>query len=161
MNFEAFDRQALQLIAKAVNPALTVLLLSVLAWRWCLAGTSPWPFLARVALALLAAFVLGRINEKLHIWPGLPTDRKPYEFPSGHTCYAASVATSLVLFHHRFLLLVVPVLAAYGALIVLPPLRYHNWLDVLGAWLLVPPLTLLCHRLGRKLKDENAPKVSP
>lgn len=160
MIFDALDKQTLRHIANAVNPALTLLLLTAIAWRCSSTRTYPWLLIVRAMLALLLAFVLGRINEKLHLWPGLSTDRNPYEFPSGHTCYAASVSTSLVLIHRRFLLLVVPLLAAYGALIVLPPLRYHNWLDVLGAWLLVPPLTLLCHRLGRNEKIESPQEVA-
>lgn len=160
MTFDLFDKPTLRLIANAVNPSLIILLLAALAWRWRVAQTAPWQFLGRVVLALLVAFVLGRINEKLHLWPGLPGDRKPYEFPSGHTCFAASVATSLCLIHRKWLLLVVPLLLAYGVLIVVPPLRYHNWLDVLGAWLMVPPLTLLCHRLGCKVKQEKVPTVS-
>ena len=150
MTLLGLDAHALRHIANAVNPLLAALLLSAIMWRrkkdpQFLAAR----FLFGALLALGAAFVLGRINAALKIWPGLPGDPGHYEFPSGHTCFAVAVATSLWLLNRRWLLFLAPLLLVYGALIVLPPLRYHSWLDVIGAWILMPPIALFCHKLGK------------
>lgn len=149
MIWQHIDAHALGHFANGVNPLLVVLLLGAIVWRRKNdAQFAAGRFLLCALLALGAAFVLGRINAALKLWPGFPGDPGRYEFPSGHTCFAVAVATSLYLINRRWLLFVVPLLIAYGLLIVSPPLRYHSWLDVIGAWLLMPPLTLLCHRTG-------------
>ncbi len=141
------DAHALRHIANGVNPLLVILLLGAIVWRRKTdAQFAAGRFLLGALLALGAAFVLGRINDALNLWPGFPGDPGEYEFPSGHTCFAVAVATSLCLLNARWLLFVAPLLIAYGVLIVLPPLRFHSWLDIIGAWLLTPPLALLCHK---------------
>ena len=146
-----FDARLLDKIADAINPLLTILLIGAIIWRRRADAHFPIAqFFFRSLLAIIAAVILGRINEALHLWPGLPTDRRPYEFPSGHMCYAVSVAVSLVLIHRRWLFFVVPLLAFYGTLIVLPPLSYHSGLDIVGAGYLTAPIALLCHRIGRR-----------
>lgn len=145
--FLELDRSVLHRFANSVNPLLVVLLLGAVVWRaYHDKSFRTGEFIARTLIALLLAFALGRINAALHIWPGLRGDPGSYEFPSGHTCFAASVATSLACLNRRWLWFVVPVLFLYGVLIVLPPLRFHSWLDVIGAWILTPPLAWLVHK---------------
>jgi len=152
MNVFEFDAHALRQIAGSVNPLLTVLLIGAIFWRRRVDARFPMARFALCALlAIVASVILGRINEKLRLWPA------DLEFPSGHTCYAASVATSLCLLNRRWLFFVVPLLAAYGALIV--HLKFHVWLDVIGAWVLMPPIAWAIHRTspGNKLESKESP----
>jgi membrane-associated phospholipid phosphatase len=160
--FLLIERDILEHLADAVNPLLVVLLIGSIVWRArhdkeFRAGE----FFARAVAALVLAFVVGRINGELHLWPGLPSDpaKFRYEFPSGHTCFAVSIATSLYRIHARWLLFVVPLLLFYGALIALPPLRYHAWIDVVGAWFLIPPLTLLAHKTTPLRRNKMEEKI--
>ena len=151
MNLLPFDtwRQ----IANSINPLLVVLFFIVFLWR-ARSDKSfhSGKFFMRAFLSLLASFVLGRINAELKIWPGLPLDPGDYEFPSGHMCFAVSMAVSLVMLHRRFLFFVVPLLACYGVLIVL--LGFHGWLDVIGAWILMTPLAWLIHKEAKPRVQE-------
>lgn len=160
---QTFDPPLLRRIANSVNPLLTVLFIVVFLFHARRPNFRAAEFFARAFIALLFSFVLGRLNDWLDIWPGFRGDPGNYEFPSGHTCYAASIATSLCLLDRRWLLLVMPLLVAYGILIVLPPLHFHSWLDIIGAWVLTPPIALLVHREARRSQEarveENTEKA--
>ena len=159
MNWQHLDAHTLKHIANAVNPFLTILLLGAIVWRRKSdAQFAAGRFIFGALLAIVFAFVLGKANSIFKVWTGFPGDPGHYEFPSGHTCFAVAVATSLCLLDRHWLLLVLPLLAAYGALIVLPPLHFHSWLDVVGAWILTPPLALLCHKL--RLVNRQDAKIS-
>lgn len=153
MNFLHFDAHSLRQIANSVNPLLVVLFFVAFFRRASHDKTfSAAEFFVRALLSLLVSFFLGRVNAELKIWPGLPLDPGHYEFPSGHMCFAVSVAVSLVFLQRRFLFFVVPFLAFYGALIVF--LKFHGWLDVFGAWILMTPLAWLIHKdFRRKLQS--------
>ena len=156
MNFLHLDAHSLRQIANSVNPLLTVVFLVAFFLRVrhdhsFRAGE----FFVRALLSLLAGFALGRVNAELKIWPGFPLDPGHYEFPSGHMCFAVSMATSLVMLNRRFLFFVAPLLAFYGALIVF--LKFHGWTDVIGAWLLMAPLAWVIHKEAKsKLQSETS-----
>jgi membrane-associated phospholipid phosphatase len=155
MNFLPFDKDFLEKIADIVNPLLVVWFLVAFLWRVRTDRSfRGFGFFMRAFMALLVSFGLGRVNGELEIWRGLPLDPGNYEFPSGHMCFAVSLGVSLVLLYRRFVFLVVPLLALYGALIVF--LGYHGWLDVIGAWVLMAPLAWIIHRESRrKLQQPN------
>lgn len=135
------QHQSLDHLADAFNPVLTcVLLAAVIVAARRDRAFEAWKFLARVALALLATYLVAHANRWLHWWPS------HLNFPSGHVAYAAAVLTSLSLLDRRWMLLI-PALAAYSTLIVM--LGYHSWPDIIAAALFAPPLTWACHR-GRK-----------
>jgi membrane-associated phospholipid phosphatase len=157
VNFLHLDDHALRQLANSINPLLTVLFLVALFQRAFVArGDRTFhagECFLRAVLSLIVAFGLGRVNEALRIWPGLPLDPGRYEFPSGHMCYAVSVATSLVMLNRRYLFFVVPLLGFYGALIVF--LRFHGWIDVIGAWVLMTPLAWIIHQPARQVANEQ------
>jgi hypothetical protein len=145
VNFLNLDAHSLRQIANSVNPLLTVLFLVAFFSRAQRDKTfRANEFFVRALLSLLVGFALGRVNSIFKIWPGFPLDPGHYEFPSGHMCYAVSVATSLVMLNRRFLFFVVPLLDCYGLLIVF--LRFHGWIDVIGAWALMTPLAWIIHQ---------------
>ena len=145
MNFLDLDVHSWKQIANSINPLLVVLFLVAFIWRsYGDKSFRAGGFFVYAFLSLLVSFVLGRVNGELEIWRGLPLDPGDYEFPSGHMCFAVSMAVSLVMLYRRFLFFVVPLLAFYGALIVY--LGFHGWLDVIGAWVLMTPLAWLIHR---------------
>lgn len=128
-------------IADAVNPALLILLV-VAAWLWHRKHATAknfWSFIGRALLAILVVYIVAHLPRWLH-W-------NPFQskFPSGHTAFAASCITSLWLLDARSKYFMMPILALYAALIV--ALGHHIWIDIFGALILSPPLTLLFHRL--------------
>lgn len=145
MNFLHFDDHSLRQIANSINPLLVVVFFVAFFWRFRHDKTfRAAELFARALLSLLVSFGLGRVNAELKIWPGLPLDPGHYEFPSGHMCFAVSMAISLIMLYRRFVFLVVPLLLFYGALIVF--LKFHGWLDVFGAWILMTPLAWIIHK---------------
>ncbi len=105
-------------------------------------------FLARAALALFITFLIAHVNRWARLWHG-------HEFfPSGHETFLLSVSTSLFLLRARSLYLTLPLALVYG--IGLVYFGYHIPMDVIGAALLSPPVTLLCHSRGRNSKDHPA-----
>ena len=127
-------------VAKLVNPLLAVLLVvaPLLAHRATTdGGRQPWQFWLRSVVALLVVYVLAHINRWLHLWPA------HLLFPSGHLAFATCVLTSLALTDRRWLVLI-PFLVVYSWMVV--ALGFHGWLDIGGAWLMSPPVTLLCHK---------------
>ena len=153
---ELFER--LDKIADAVNPVLILWALLVLVRHARLARARGEMLpLARTLgvwlLAIAVVYVVAHINRRLHIWPG--PHPIPYRFPSGHTALAACLATLGATLEPRSLALTAPLLGLYGALIVL--LGYHHPLDIVGALVLAPPLTLL---VLRALRAPRTPKAS-
>ena len=145
---ELFHR--LDTIADAVNPvlilwAVLVLLRHAREWRARGQGLPLARTLGVWLLAIVAVYVVAHINRWAHIWPG--PHPIPYRFPSGHESLAACLATLGATLERRSLWLTVPLLGLYSTLIVL--LGYHHPLDILGALVLAPPLTLLVLRALR------------
>jgi hypothetical protein len=130
-------------VADAVNPVLTLWAL-LLLWRHArLARARGEAFAAGRTLGvwvgcILAVYVAAHVNRWLHLWPG-----HKY-FPSGHLSYALCVVTLGAALERRSLLFTAPLAALYALLIV--QLGYHDWLDIGGALLLAPALTLLILR---------------
>ncbi len=154
MNFLHFDYHSLRQIANSINPLLTVLFLATFFLRARRDKSfGALSFFGHAFLSLLLSFVLGRVNDTFNIWPGFPLDPGKYEFPSGHMCYAVSMATSLVMLSRRFLFFVIPLLLFYGALMVL--LRFHGWIDVIGAWILMTPLSWAIHKGAKPETEPN------
>lgn len=130
---------SLKLLANLVNPCFALALLAAI-WLPRRDGSGPPPgvFTIRAVVAVLLVFVVAHVNRWLHLWPAHPM------FPSGHMAFAASIATSWFVLARRSLLWTVPLQIAYGALIVY--LGYHVWSDIIGAWIVAPPLTWVCYR---------------
>jgi membrane-associated phospholipid phosphatase len=76
-------------------------------------------------------------------------------FPSGHLTFYLCVATLMFLLSRWTLLVTVPAGICFGWMIV--ALRYHIWLDIYGAWLMAPPVTLLCCRAFDKWTRKRGP----
>lgn len=137
---ELFER--LDQVADAINPALTLWALLVL-WSHARRAREHEPFpLGRTLGAWIGAivlvFVIAHLNRWLNLWP----DYK--YFPSGHIAYACCVATLGATLQRRSIALTTPLILLYSLLIV--RLGYHAWLDIAGALVLAPPLTLLALR---------------
>ncbi len=157
MSIFHFDDHSLRHLANSINPLLVMVFFTAFFVRFRHDKTfRAAEFFGRALLSLLVAFGLGRLNAELKIWPGLPLDPGHYEFPSGHMCFAVSIAVSLVFLQRRFLFFVVPLLLFYGALIIF--LKFHGWTDVIGAWLLMAPLAWLIHK-GAKPKLKSGIEV--
>ncbi len=129
-----------QVAASAINPILTILLLSAPFYKPKPAG--PWRFWGRSALGLGLAVIVTESGKYWEVWPGHPS------FPSGHETFGLAVATSLVVWDRRWLGLALPLTLLLAWALVAA--HYHTPVDVAGAWLVGPPCVLLCHRLGRK-----------
>lgn len=148
LSAELFHR--LDLIADAVNPililwAVLVLLRHAREWR---ARGQRLPVARTLGVwiaAIVVVYVVAHLNRWGHIWPG--PHPIPYRFPSGHASLTACLATLGATLERRSLWLTVPLLGLYNTLIVL--LGYHHPLDILGALVLAPPLTLLVLRALR------------
>jgi membrane-associated phospholipid phosphatase len=68
-------------------------------------------------------------------------------FPSGHETFAASVITSLTIRERRWFWLLLPFAFVLGMILVL--VHAHDPIDVVGALVLTPPFTYLCHKITR------------
>jgi membrane-associated phospholipid phosphatase len=139
----------LRLVASSINPILLAVLVFY-AWK-----KNPHPldgaaFLLRSAGALLVAFVLSHLNRWGHLWPG------HHYFPSGHMTFYLSTATSLFFLEKRSAFLTLPIAAGYGWLMVW--LRFHTWLDVVGAALVALPVTLFFQK--KRLRQTGRPARS-
>lgn len=143
-----------KLIADLVNPALAVWLIWIALGGSLPTGWNRARFLLQAGGAILLVFVVLHLPRWLHLHRWLSVWPEQGHFLSGHTGFAVAVATSLAVARRRTLWVTVPLLAAYGVLIVL--LEYHVWLDVVGTWMLAPPLALVCFRRGRSARERTA-----
>ncbi|MGH3119378.1 MAG: hypothetical protein ACRDQ2_20160 [Gaiellales bacterium] len=129
-------------IADAVNPVLALLAL-VFPWldreaiRRC---GSRWSFWTRTLLSLAVVYAVMFADERFDLWSGLGLDY------STHTAFAVAITTSMSAMNRRWLLVLVPVLVAYAALMIY--LGYHSSLDTLAAALVIAPATWLIHQIG-------------
>jgi membrane-associated phospholipid phosphatase len=71
-------------------------------------------------------------------------DTQP-NFPSGHEAFASSLITSMALWDRRWLLLLSPLALLLGISMVY--IRMHSAIDVIGGAFLIPPCTILVHKL--------------
>lgn len=140
-------------IADSVNPALTLLLILayVRSAKNFATSKEKTSYIAGVVLALLMTYVLAHINRWLHLWP------EHRLFPSGHMTYALCIIVSIALLRNWSKALygaMAVLLVAYAYLMVYQ--AYHDWLDIIGAVIMSPPVTLLGHRLAgsRGLRGE-------
>lgn len=140
-------------IADSVNPALTLLL--ILAFlrssKSFATAKERTTYIVGIVLAILLTYVLAHINRWLHLWP------EHRLFPSGHMTYALCVIVSMSVLRswtRVFYGAMAVLLAAYAYLMVYQ--GYHDWLDIAGAVVMSPPVTLLGHRLAgnRSLRSE-------
>ena len=124
-------------LSDVTNPIFCFLLL------WERKGfRTAWPFWLRTALALLIAVGLAELGKALPIWPGHKG------FPSGHTTFAATCTTALVL--HRGTRWLVPSILL--TLLMMASLIYGHWHslgDTLGALALALSVTVVCWKLTR------------
>ena len=143
------DFARLDQIADSVNPLLTLWALLVL---WRTARDTPRFPLGRTLVSWLLCigivFVVAHLNRWLHWWPGHKW------FPSGHLAYATCIATLGAVWEWRSIWLTIPLLGLYSVLVV--KLGYHDWLDIAGAWLLAPTLTIAILRLLARRKQRVA-----
>ena len=128
----------LRTAAAAANPIMLTIL--VVAAFFHLANLkATLKFLLFSVVAILVTFVLAHISRWEHLWNGHDG------FPSGHMTLLACTCTLLILLDIRWIFAAVPLLCSYGWL--LAHLHYHTRLDVLGAVLFTPPVTIACHAL--------------
>jgi membrane-associated phospholipid phosphatase len=64
-------------------------------------------------------------------------------FPSGHETFAVSIITSMTIRDRRWLWLLTPVAIILATALVIR--HAHDPVDVVGAVILTPPFTYLCH----------------
>lgn len=119
----------------AINPLLVLLL--------ALERGGPkraWPFWLRWVVALAVAVSLAELGKKFQVWPGHSG------FPSGHTTFAATCSTALVLRRGAWWL--VPGLALTGLMMAsLVIAGWHTIPDTLGALALAVGVTTLVWRV--------------
>jgi len=101
-------------------------------------------FLLLCAVAMFVTFVLAHINRWENLWSGHPG------FPSGHMTLMTCTFTLLILLNARWIFAAVPLLCIFGWLLV--HLHNHSWLDVIGAALFTPPVTLGCYAIFRRIQ---------
>ena len=129
---EMWDR-----VADSINPLLFIALLGA---TLCLSRTSharALRFLGRSALAVLLAFIAVKALQRLD-WFEAGRAQIDGDFPSTHMAVAVSLSTSLFFAARKWLLLL-PMLVFYAWLMT--ALRYHWWIDILGATFIAFPLT--------------------
>ena len=146
---EIWDR-----VADSINPLLFVCLLGA---ALCLSRTShanAWRFLWRSVLAVLFAFVAVKLLQRLE-WFENGRAQIRGDFPSTHMAVATSLATSLFFAARKWLCLA-PILLFYAWLMT--ALRYHLWIDILGAAFIATLITIVLHALMSR--KQNAPKSS-
>ncbi len=126
-------------IADAINPLLGLCLLLA---PFFIRRSQPARFSLRAWSAIALVYLLAHFPRWLNLFGKHP-------FPSGHFAFALCAATSLAWLERRFLWVLAPLLAFYGALILrLAPLYHHTPLDLAGATFAVP-LTIWLHRRAR------------
>jgi membrane-associated phospholipid phosphatase len=134
INMDAATHARWDAIADCINPLLGVVLIGA---AFFVLRRHAWLFLLRAWLAVGLVFVLAHLPRWLHLFG----ERK---FPSGHMAFAACVATSLILLNRRWAIALLPLLVAYGVLMM--ALGFHDALDLGAAVVLAVPLTLWCQR---------------
>jgi membrane-associated phospholipid phosphatase len=136
-------------IADSINPLLGLSLLVVAVRMRRDSSRQALGFLAQSVLALVLCWVCVRVLRELHL--GAPGTK----FPSGHMAFAVSAATSLAFWKRRTLWLLVPLLVFYAWLMV--ALRFHNWMDIMGALILAFFVSWCC---GQRTKaSQTIPEV--
>ena len=108
-------------LCNAINPLLILL---VVAQRG--GPIRAWPFWLRWGVALVVAVSLAELGKKFQVWPGHSG------FPSGHTTFAATCSTALVL--QRGVRWILPGLVLTGLMMAsLVIAGWHSIPDTLGA----------------------------
>ncbi len=128
-------------LADAVNPVLLLIFIACSVGKHS-SSRRISAFLARSGVAILITWLLAHLDR----W--VPVLRDQVGFPSGHMAFYLTVATSFWLLDQRSLRFTLPLGLLYGWLIVF--LDYHSWWDLLTAFLLAVPITLICHRMARR-----------
>lgn len=108
-----------------------------------------WPFWLRWAVALVVAVSLAELGKKFQVWPGHGG------FPSGHTTFAATCSTALVL--RRGVRWLVPGAILTGLMMAsLVIAGWHTIADTLGAVALAVLIATLVWRIFPKETAENS-----
>lgn len=137
----------LQIIRGVLIPLTAVILIFTPLFRFSHLPTAI-KFILFTAVPVLLTFALAHVNRWAHLWEG------HLGFPSGHMSFVTCAATLLVLLNPKWIYAAIPLLCAYGWLLV--HTHSHTWLDVIGAALMAPPVTLACHAIfGRFLQSRN------
>ena len=132
--------RALDPVADAFNPALTLLALAVLGLRgsWRGAWRGAWPgcpaalrYVAAALAGLGVVYGVAALDARFGLWSALGLDY------STHTAYAVSLATTIACWDRRWARPLALALGGYALLILL--LGYHGPADVLTAALVAAP----------------------
>jgi hypothetical protein len=123
---DSFWYRALDPLADAFDPALTVFALAVPGLRGAWPG---WRAAARYGVAaaagLAAIYGVAALDARFGLWSALGLDY------STHTAYAVSLATTIAVWDRRWTKAVALAVGAYALLILL--IGYHDLADVLSA----------------------------
>lgn len=142
--------EILDTIADAVNPGLAAL---ALIFPWLNRGAfrnkgAAWYFWLRTLMSLVIVYVILFADNRFDLWPRLGLDY------STHTAFAVAIITSLTVVSRRWLLLLIPILVGYAALMMY--LGYHSLEDILTAALIIGPITWGIHQISRAGRPAGA-----
>jgi hypothetical protein len=151
---DSFWFRALDAVADAVNPALTLLAIAVPRLRGTWRG---WPAAFRYWAAALGGlgviYGLAALDAWFGLWAAMHLDY------STHTAYAVSLAATILCWDRRWAWLLVPALSGYALLILV--LRYHGPADVLTAALVATPGSWAAYRLIGSSPGRSADRARP
>jgi hypothetical protein len=144
MSPDSFWYRALDPVADAVNPLLTVLAALVprlqRTWRGWGPALRHW---VAAAAGLAVVYAIRALDGRFDLWASIGGDF------STHTAYAVSLATTVVCWHRRWVWPVLVAVVGYAVIILL--VGYHDLLDVASsAVVAAPPAWLICYLLGQR-----------
>ena len=144
--------QLASLICNVVNPILLVMILEEPLIAEGEGRGKCWRvlcFWGKAVLGIAIAVILAELGKAFEVWAGHP------RFPSGHTTFAVSAATCLILRRGtRWAFLVVPL--AVLMMSSLPYANYHTWDEVAGGTVLGVTIPLLVWRFTRPARTAAA-----